>query len=170
MIEKISKLLFDHLFELIITILFLGIYFYEKQLTYLFHFIGLVIMFILASFGFFNKHLTLTAFNVTFGLIAIFGYKFDSTFYKAVLFLTTGIFGIQTLKSGLSLLLSSVTLPVALGITFAIGYIFILNNLGFDLIKQENEDDEDEEEENGNKTDHVCATFKGTNFVNFSSL
>lgn len=168
MIEKISKLLFDHLFELIITILFLGIYFYENQLTYLFHFIGIVIMIILASFGFFNKYLTLTAFNITFGLIAIFGYTLDSTFYKVVLFLTTGIFGIQTLKSGLSLLLSSVALPVALGFTFAIGYIFMLNILGVDLMKQEKE--YDEEEENGNKTDHVCATFKGTNFVKFSSL
>jgi hypothetical protein len=71
------------------------------------------------------------------------------------------------MKSGLLLLLSSLILPIAIGSTFAIGYIFILNRLGIELTKKEL--DEEEEDESENKKDYICASYKGSNFVNITS-
>ena len=59
--------------------------------------------------------------------------------------------------------LQSILYFMAIGITFSIGYMYILNALEYDLMKHKSNEIVYNDEEN----DYMCALYKGDNFVKY---
>lgn len=123
----------DFIDKLIIAFLFIASYFYEGEKTYLFHLIGTILVYVIATIVNMDIYLTASTFTAVLGGANIFEYEHEGWFYKIILGIVLTIYIFQIGKHRPI----SVLFPIAIGATVAAVYIFILVQLGYDL-KQKN--------------------------------
>ena len=143
------------------VISFLVLFFYKKRNNYLYHFFGLVLMLIATYLLRSLFELLLLIFTVVYGLIIIFGYKFQDVLYKVVLFVASVIYLYQLKYSVNTITHDTLLMSLAGGVTITIGYVFALTLCGIDFKEKIPKDEQVEDK------DKICAKFEGEDFVKF---
>ena len=149
--------------KLIIPILFLGVFLFEKDYYYLYTIFGILLLYILSILSTKDEPTILAGiFTLLFGIISIFGYYRNTTSYITLLVLVGLILGFKFYKV-LGVVPINIIRITFIGITFTMLYILILTLLGFKLEKENNVNDDDDYDTN--KSDYVCGLYKNNNFV-----
>lgn len=150
--------------KLIIPILFLGVFLFEKDYYYLYTIFGILLLYILSILSTKDEPTILAGiFTLLFGIISIFGYYRNTTSYITLLVLVGLILGFKFYKV-LGVVPINIIRITFIGITFTMLYILILTLLGFKLEKENNVNDDDDDYDT-NKSDYVCGLYKNNNFV-----
>ena len=145
--------------KLLILAVFLGISLYERELFYIFHIVGIVLIGILNLTLLFDLTILMSVFSLVFGIYSIIGYNRRSMLYifAIVIIGLICIYKIYKSRSIISINYGLMTCAVGTGV--AILYVFILELLGFKLNKPKKKD------ETKKQLDHVCGLYKEGNFV-----
>ena len=124
--------------KIIITVLFLFSYFYNDNISYIFHLVGAFIIFVLTTTTGLDSNISALLFSIIFGLVNIFEYEEKELFYKVVLSIVVVIYLTQIyINPPVNIIMS-----LAVGGTFAVFYIYILLRFGFKSKKDNKEKEE----------------------------
>ena len=146
--------------------MYAGMYILYSDTYYIFHIVGIIILFLIHFLiPRFDVKISTHTFCIAFGLFGIFGYHHYNILYYIVLMVIATMLGtrVSDTLSNSMYDLQSILYFMAIGITFSIGYMYILNALEYDLMKHKSNEIVYNDEEN----DYMCALYKGDNFVKY---
>lgn len=115
--------------KLIVAFVFIVSYFYDGEKTYIFHLIGTILVYTIATIVNMDIYVTASTFTAVLGGANIFEYGHEERFYKVIIFGVLSFYAYNMWKNTPT----SFLFPIATGATVAAAYIFILIQLGYNL-------------------------------------